>query len=705
MPASVIANNNGNAATDDAELYQIGNSLTQKIQQRLSVAVSSVITNEIMLEAANYDVDKFSSWAAGIIAAYEDVDNVQLAPDGIVQFIYPLQGNEKAIGNNLLKDPQRKKAAELAMASGETTVIGPIRLLQNDKLALIARKPLEKNKAFWVFSTALILLDELLADIAQEIDQSRYLYAIYGNHPDKRQPPLLASSQQLPSEDAESFIINVPNGQWLLLIEARQVAGGFWSTAELDYLAKKKVLKIYADKAWAPYNFTEQGRASGYVNDLLHLAFEKLPIDYEFVTGHRWLDYLQMLKQGQIDLVSNMIPTDKRRQFYAFTRQPVLSQVPSVFSFTKINQLEDLNGKRLGDIKGYYSNDILKQRYPQIQLKLFDNTEALLQALLNQQIDAVIEDGAVVKHFLQSKNINLDLHQFILLQQPFSQNLHIAVNVDDQQLANILDKLLVNVDAQKLTNLQNKWQVNLVDTQKASLTMAERLFLQSKESLKVCSRFNHYPLSGAVNDQLTGISGDVFDRLSVKLGVDFSAVAANSDVEFLQNIRNNRCELVAILKQGFDGFDNIKTTDTPVVYEHFVVIASTEHAYLSDIQDYQGYTFYVLKSVHKALLQQQYPDLNIVLLKNEQQIMQSVAENPQSVYVTLSILGDYAIQQYGTREYKVISDIPSIKAIGAIGVNMQTAPQLLPIIDKALAESNSQREKSTTGTSFCDHCS
>ena len=54
----------------------------------------------------------------------------ELAQDGIVSMVYPVSGNEEAIGLDMLQHPARKKEANLAKESGEYTIAGPFELAQ-----------------------------------------------------------------------------------------------------------------------------------------------------------------------------------------------------------------------------------------------------------------------------------------------------------------------------------------------------------------------------------------------------------------------------------------------------------------------------------------------------------------------------------------------------------------------------------------------
>ena len=45
--------------------------------------------------------DNFNTYGELILERNQIISNVQLAPGAIVQYIYPLAGNESAIGHNL----------------------------------------------------------------------------------------------------------------------------------------------------------------------------------------------------------------------------------------------------------------------------------------------------------------------------------------------------------------------------------------------------------------------------------------------------------------------------------------------------------------------------------------------------------------------------------------------------------------------------
>jgi CHASE1-domain containing sensor protein len=77
-------------------------------------ALSATSALAALVRQGNGVVSDFDEIGREIITLYPGIGAVQLAPDGIVQRIYPLSSNEKAIGHNLLVDPNRNKEAFLA---------------------------------------------------------------------------------------------------------------------------------------------------------------------------------------------------------------------------------------------------------------------------------------------------------------------------------------------------------------------------------------------------------------------------------------------------------------------------------------------------------------------------------------------------------------------------------------------------------------
>lgn len=197
--------------------------IAQNIQQKIAVAISSTNAIESVLRLNNFKPDNFKVWAEQIIKSSPHINNIQLAPNGIIEHIYPIKDNEGAIGHNLFEDSKRREGAVKALESNDIIFVGPLKLIQNNKLAIIARKPIGKiensKKIFWGFITVVIYIEELTEDISHVFDESKFVYKLYGESPDFPSSNVIFESKNKIDNSKVGYPIKVPNGKWYLVID------------------------------------------------------------------------------------------------------------------------------------------------------------------------------------------------------------------------------------------------------------------------------------------------------------------------------------------------------------------------------------------------------------------------------------------------------------------------------------------------------
>jgi sensor domain CHASE-containing protein len=160
------------------------------IQVALDRALSASYALGAMVRQGGGRIDNFDTFAAQLKPYYPGVVSLQLAPGGVVRQIYPLAGNEKAIGHDLLADPQRNREAFLARDTRQLTLAGPFKLVQGG-IGAVGRLPVylpgkdADALEFWGFAIALIGFPDLLREVGLPRLQERgYDYALWKAHPD-----------------------------------------------------------------------------------------------------------------------------------------------------------------------------------------------------------------------------------------------------------------------------------------------------------------------------------------------------------------------------------------------------------------------------------------------------------------------------------------------------------------------------------------
>lgn len=203
-------------------LTEITNSQASAIERRLerSLSATHLLAHQVRFNQG--DVSAFDDFAKETITAIGGISNLQLAPDGIIRHIYPLKGNEKALGHNLLVDDRRKAEAHKAIKDRSLTMAGPFELVQGG-VAVIGRNPIfikqEGEEQFWGFASALIFLDTLLevTDL-NELELKGYHYELTRQHPDTLNWERFAHSVEPLDPLHVTFPVQVPNSEWKITL-------------------------------------------------------------------------------------------------------------------------------------------------------------------------------------------------------------------------------------------------------------------------------------------------------------------------------------------------------------------------------------------------------------------------------------------------------------------------------------------------------
>lgn len=214
------------------------------LQMNIENALSATYALATMIELNHGNTRDFATTAAALRSFYPGIAALELAPGGVVTDISPLAGNEKALGHNLLTDPERDKEAFLARETGKLTLAGPFNLVQGGQGAA-GRLPVylrdEKGQGrFWGFVIVLIHFPGLLGPARlPALVERGYDYALWRVHPDTGLRQMIVSSSSTPLIDPVNRAVQVPNASWTLSVAPR---GGWISPA---MLAMKAAIALF----------------------------------------------------------------------------------------------------------------------------------------------------------------------------------------------------------------------------------------------------------------------------------------------------------------------------------------------------------------------------------------------------------------------------------------------------------------------------
>jgi PAS domain S-box-containing protein len=192
----------------------------ESIQQNLDQSLKNCYTTTLTLALTIGDDGQpkdFATIAAQLLASNNDIEAVQLVPDGIIKYTYPLKGNEKSIGLNILESKYLKDEAIASILKRKMYFAGPLQLVQGGE-GIVGRLPVYNNNRFWGFSAVLINLENLLNNAGlNQLDSTRYSFQF------SKEDPLTKKETFYPKketkyEDNLFVSVLIPDGNWKLYL-------------------------------------------------------------------------------------------------------------------------------------------------------------------------------------------------------------------------------------------------------------------------------------------------------------------------------------------------------------------------------------------------------------------------------------------------------------------------------------------------------
>jgi len=228
--------------SNEQQLLLNGISRTQAsvLERRLSLAFTSTQILAIELEQHGGRFEDFDHYAQNLMNSIGGVSSLQLAPNGIIEKISPLKGNESAIGLDIFANQKYREAAIKAVENHTMIAIGPLPLVQGG-IAVISRSPVylfkgTQREVFWGFASAVINLDNLLESTRlRDLVEDGYQYSLSRQHADTQETVIFSHSEKPLSDIVATTDIPLPVGTWKLNI-SRDISARLNNNLRSGYL-------------------------------------------------------------------------------------------------------------------------------------------------------------------------------------------------------------------------------------------------------------------------------------------------------------------------------------------------------------------------------------------------------------------------------------------------------------------------------------
>ena len=241
--------NNERAATQaraavQVELSRLRDRLDSTLAGNLQLVkgLISVINLEPHLTQA-----RFERAVRPLFDEHHQLRNIAVAPGMVIRMVYPVAGNEKAIGLDYLATPSQRETAVRARDSGRIVLAGPLQLAQGGT-GLIARMPVTLPDAhgvrrFWGLVSTVIDPDKLYRDAGLLEPGLTIRVAIRGRDATGTDGAVFFGDAGVFGRNPVLADINLPQGAWQM---AAMPVDGWARTAPDAWAMRLALLAIAA---------------------------------------------------------------------------------------------------------------------------------------------------------------------------------------------------------------------------------------------------------------------------------------------------------------------------------------------------------------------------------------------------------------------------------------------------------------------------
>lgn len=150
--------------------------------------------------------------------------NIALARDMVISHMYPMKGNEKAIGLNYLAIPEQREAALRVRESGKVVIAGPINLVQGG-VGLVARAPVfirdttagEQNR-FWGLVASVIDAEPFYQAAGLYETDHGLRVAVRGTDAHGENGAVFFGAKEIFDSDPVTAEVSLPVGSWQIAV-------------------------------------------------------------------------------------------------------------------------------------------------------------------------------------------------------------------------------------------------------------------------------------------------------------------------------------------------------------------------------------------------------------------------------------------------------------------------------------------------------
>lgn len=213
----------------ERESQEVLELIEQNIERTIQESYSAALTLALTV-SDDGEVKNFEKVAEQILKNSSVVDVLELVPGGVIEYVYPLEGNESVLGYDIKNHPEVGAEVVKAAELGTMYFAGPIELKQGGQ-AVIGRLPITIEGELWGFSAILVYMETLIENSGIDgFSKDRYYFQLSKVNPNIGEEEFFLPINEKVELDSFSSV-KFPEGDWRLYakrLDTQVAESSFW---------------------------------------------------------------------------------------------------------------------------------------------------------------------------------------------------------------------------------------------------------------------------------------------------------------------------------------------------------------------------------------------------------------------------------------------------------------------------------------------
>lgn len=197
--------------------------LRARVERELNslLYLNSGLGSYLIVRNDNIQAREIGDMLAVLYKGSRHVRNFGIAVGYRLTYMYPVAGNEKAIGIDYRDLPRQWPVIQRIIDSGKPALAGPVDLVQGGS-GLIYRVPLFLSGKYWGLLSTVIDSDSLFRNVFEEPKNSRFEFALRGKDGlGSKGDGIVGDVGLFDRPDAMVQEIDIPGGRWAIAVSPR----------------------------------------------------------------------------------------------------------------------------------------------------------------------------------------------------------------------------------------------------------------------------------------------------------------------------------------------------------------------------------------------------------------------------------------------------------------------------------------------------